>query len=74
VRVYRVPMRFSRADLAASVILTVLVCVLGTGLGVAASRVRAGGAQQHGPLRIILHAGFDTPSIQRDRVRLRRAR
>lgn len=67
-------MRFERADLAAGAILAVLVGVLGTGLGVAASHVRSGSEQGHGPLRIILHPGFDTPSIQRDRVRLIHAR
>lgn len=63
------------ADIAALLVLAVLVGLVGTGLGVAAAHVRASGSQQHGPLRIILrpsgHAVNETPSLQRDRVRLR---
>ena len=62
------------ADIAALLVLAVLVGLVGTGLGVAAAHVRSSGSEQHGPLRIILrpsgHSVNETPSLQRDRVRL----
>ena len=65
-------LRLRSADLVAFVILAVFVGVVGTGLGVAAARVRDNSRPHSGPLRVILHGGNDVPSIQRDRVRLER--
>ena len=62
------------ADLVAFVILAVFVGVVGTGLGVAAAKVRSSERPHTGPLRVILHGGNDVPSIQRDRIRLRHPR
>lgn len=71
-RIYRFAMRHvERADIVAGVILACFVGATGTGLGLAAAHVRAGGGDQSGPLRMILRGGNDVPSIQRDRVRLR---
>jgi hypothetical protein len=67
-----------RADLIAASLLGALACSLGTGLGLAAANVRGKDGPQSGPLRMILHGGNvgsnESPSIQRDRVRLRRGR
>ena len=73
---YRVEMRprIRRADVIAFVILAILVGSVGTGLGVAAARVRSSGHSQPAPLRMIIRGGNDVPSIQRDRVRLREMR
>jgi len=74
VRVYRTRMhrRVQPADLTAVLILLVFVGALGTGLGLAAAHVRSGGQAHRGPLKIILRGSNETPSIQRDRVRLNR--
>ena len=76
-RLYRASMRLRLrgADLVAFAILTVFVAVVGTGLGVAAARVRASDSARHGPAAgDPPTAGNDVPSIQRDRIRLRHAR
>jgi hypothetical protein len=72
VSVYRegVRIRLHAADLVAILVLAVLVGGLGTGLGVAAARVRGSEGPRQGPLRAILHGGPEAPSIQRDRIRL----
>ena len=69
---YREGMRLrpKGADLVALVILAVFVSVVGTGLGVAAAKVRSSERPHTGPLRMILRGGNDVPSIQRDRIRL----
>ena len=62
--------RTQAADVAAILILTVFVALVGTGLGLAAAHMRAASSSQRAPLRVILRpTGADTPSIQRDRVR-----
>jgi hypothetical protein len=66
--------RLQVADVVAILILAVFVGVLGTGLGVAAARVRSTSPPERGPLRLILRPANDVPSIQRDRVRLHRGR
>jgi len=63
-----------RADLIAASVLAVLASSLGIGLGLAAANVRAKDGPQSGPLRMILRGSNEVPSIQRDRVRLQRAR
>jgi hypothetical protein len=63
-----------RADLIAATVLVVLAGSVGTGLGLAAANVRAKDGSQSGPLRMILRGSNEVPSIQRDRVRLQRAR
>ena len=64
-------LRFRGADLVASTILAIFVAVVGTGLGMAAAKVRSSSDRPHpAPLRAILRGGNDVPSIQRDRVRL----
>ena len=74
IAVYRDSMRFQvqRADLIAATVLGALACSVGTAVGLAAAGVRAKNGPQSGPLRMILPAGNETPSIQRDRVRLQR--
>ena len=74
--VYRAGMRMrtQAADLIAILVLAVLVGGLGTGLGLAAARVRGSDGPRQGPLRVILRGGPEMPSIQRDRVRLRHQR
>ena len=67
-------LRLRSADLVAFAILAVFVGVVGTGLGVAAARVRSTDRPHSGPLRVLIRGGNDIPSIQRDRVRLRHAR
>lgn len=67
-------LRLRSADLIAFAVLAVLVLVVGTGLGVAAAHVRSSDHSRPAPLRAILHGGNDVPSIQRDRVRLHKAR
>ena len=67
-------LRLRGADLVAFVILAAFVAVVGTGLGVAAAKVRSSDRPHNGPLRVILRGGNDTPSIQRDRIRLRHPR
>jgi hypothetical protein len=67
-------LRLQAADLIAILVLAVLVGGLGTGLGIAAARVRGSGGPHQAPLRVILRGGQDTPSIQRDRVRLQHPR
>jgi len=65
------------ADVVAILVLAVLVGLVGTGLGVAAASVRSTGANERGPLRMILSnipSSSDAPSLQRDRVRLRPGR
>jgi hypothetical protein len=47
---------------------------VGTAVGLAAADVRAKNGPKSGPLRMILPAGNEAPSIQRDRVRLQRSR
>lgn len=71
---YRYSMRWNvqRADLIAATVLGVLACSIGTAVGLAAADVRAKNGSPSGPLRMILPAGNETPSIQRDRVRLQR--
>ena len=64
-------MRLHAADAVAVFILLVFIATVGTGLGVAASRVRSGGHPKSGPLRIIFRGSNDVPSIQRDRVHFR---
>lgn len=68
------PWRVQRADLVAATVLGALACSVGTALGLTAADVRAKNGPQSGPLRMILRGGNEVPSIQRDRVRLRRAR
>lgn len=72
--VYRYSMRLhiQRADLIAATVLGALACSIGTAVGLAAANVRAKNGPQSGPLRMILPAGNETPSIQRDRIRLQR--
>ena len=65
-------LRIRGADLVAVAILAIFVLVVGTGLGVAAAKVRSSDRPHNGPLRVILRGGNDVQSIQRDRVRLRR--
>jgi len=74
VAVYRYSMRWhvQRADLIAATVLGALACAVGTAVGLAAADVRAKNGPQSGPLRMILPAGNETPSIQRDRIRLQR--
>jgi hypothetical protein len=74
--VYRdaMPWRVQRADLIAATVLGALSCAVGTAVGLAAADVRAKNGPQSGPLRMILPGGNEAPSIQRDRVRLQRAR
>jgi hypothetical protein len=67
--------RVQRADLVAATVLGALACSVGTALGLAAADVRAKNGPPSGPLRMILRGGGnEVPSIQRDRVRLRRSR
>jgi hypothetical protein len=66
--------RLELPDVIAMLVLVLLVGGLGTGLGVAAARVRGSEGPRQSPLRVILHGGPDIPSIQRDRVRLRHKR
>jgi hypothetical protein len=63
-----------RADLIAATLLGGLACAVGTAAGLAAADVRRENGPKSGPLRMILPAGNEIPSIQRDRVRLRRSR
>jgi hypothetical protein len=63
-----------RADLIAATVLGALACAVGTAVGLAASDVRAKNGPQSGPLRMLLPGSSETPSIQRDRVRLQRQR
>ena len=74
VAVYRCFMRLhvQRADLIAATVLGALACSIGTAVGLAAADVRAKNGSPSGPLRMILPAGNETPSIQRDRIRLQR--
>ena len=69
-----VRLRLRRADAIAFGILTILVGSIGTGLGVAAARIRSPERAQPAPFRLIIRGGNDVPSIQRDRVRLRETR
>jgi len=69
---YSMPWHVQRADLIAATVLGALACAVGTAVGLAAADVRAKNGPQSGPLRMILPGGNETPSIQRDRVRLRR--
>ena len=67
--------RLHRADVVAFLVLTVVIGVLGSGLGVAAAHIRSSGSSERGPFHLILQHGNgpaanDVPSIQRDRVRL----
>jgi hypothetical protein len=62
-----------RADIVAFSILGVLVSGVGTGIGVAAAHVRDGGGGRSAPLRVMLPGSNDMPSLQRDRVRFRKA-
>jgi hypothetical protein len=66
--------RVQRADLVAATVLGALACSIGTAVGLAAADVRAKNGPQSGPLRMILRGSNETPSIQRDRVRLRHHR
>jgi hypothetical protein len=66
--------RAKAADLVAIVVLAVLVAGLGTGLGVAAARVRGSDGPRQGPLRVLLRIGPEQQSIQRDRVQFKRPR
>jgi hypothetical protein len=68
------PWRLQRADLIAATVLGALACSVGTAVGLAAADVRAKNGPQSGPLRMILPGGNETPSIQRDRIRLQRSR
>ena len=68
------PWHVQRADLIAATVLGTLACTVGTAVGLAAANVRAENGPQSGPLRMILPAGNDTPSIQRDRIRLQQHR
>lgn len=70
--VCRMTWRVQRADVIAAIVLGALACTVGTAVGLAAANVRAENGPQSGPLRMILPAGNDTPSIQRDRIRLQR--
>ena len=63
-----------RADLIAMIVLAALAGGVGSGLGLAAANVRAKDGPHAGPLRVILRGSNEVPSIQRDRVRLHRAR
>jgi hypothetical protein len=63
-----------RADLIAATVLGALACTVGTAVGIAAADVRRENGPKSGPLRMILPAGNEIPSMQRDRVRLRRSR
>lgn len=67
-------LRLRSADLVAFLILAMFVGVVGTGLGVAAARIRSTDRPHNGPLRVLLRGGNDVPSIQRDRVRLNNRR
>jgi hypothetical protein len=69
-----VPWRVQRADVIAATVLGALACGVGTAVGLAAADVRAKNGPTSGPLRMILPAGNEAPSIQRDRVRLQRSR
>jgi hypothetical protein len=70
--VYRdcMPWHVQRADLIAATILGALACAVGVAVGLAAADVRSKNGPKSGPLRMILPAGNEAPSIQRDRVRL----
>jgi hypothetical protein len=68
------PWRVQRADLIAATVLGALACAVGTAVGLAAADVRAKNGPQSGPLRMILPSANETPSIQRDRIRLRQRR
>ena len=68
------PWRVERADLIAATVLGALACAVGTAVGLAAADVRAKNGPKSGPLRMILPASNEAPSIQRDRVRLQRSR
>jgi hypothetical protein len=68
------PWRLQQADLIAATVLGALACSVGTAVGLAAADVRAKNGPQSGPLRMILPGGNETPSIQRDRIRLQRSR
>jgi len=68
------PWHVERADLIAATVLGALACAVGTAVGLAAADVRAKNGPKSGPLRMILPAGNEAPSIQRDRVRLQRSR
>jgi hypothetical protein len=68
------PWHVQRADLIAATVLGALACAVGTAVGLASADVRAKNGPKSGPLRMILPAGNEAPSIQRDRVRLQRSR
>jgi hypothetical protein len=70
----RMPWHVQPADLIAATVLGALACGVGTAVGLASADVRAKNGPKSGPLRIILPGGNEVPSIQRDRVRLQRAR
>jgi hypothetical protein len=74
--VYRDSMlrHIQRADLIAATLLGAVACSVGTAVGLAAADVRSKNGPPSGPLRMILPAGNEAPSIQRDRVRLQRSR
>jgi hypothetical protein len=74
--IYRetMPWHVQRADVIAATVLGALACAVGTAVGLAAADVRAKNGPKSGPLRMILPAGNEAPSIQRDRVRLQRSR
>jgi hypothetical protein len=76
IAVYRDPMPWhvQRADLIAATVLGALACAVGTAVGLASADVRAKNGPKSGPLRMILPGANEIPSIQRDRVRLQRAR
>jgi hypothetical protein len=61
--------RVQQADLVAAIILGVLACSLGTGLGLAAADVRAKNGPRSGPLRMIPYGSSEIPLNQRDRIR-----
>jgi hypothetical protein len=67
------PWHAQRADLIAAAVLGALACAVGTAVGLASADVRAKNGPTSGPLRMILPAGNEAPSIQRDRVRLQRS-
>ena len=68
------PSQVQRADLIAASVLAAVACSVGTAVGLAAADVRAKNGPPSGPLRMILPGNNEVPSIQRDRVRLERAR